>query len=93
MQHGSYCDRLHFNIKVQCNLGQYCVQFLSYSTKTVTEGAKRWVIPTAVAWGVMAKLCIVITHSGHIKESGVVSIEIGSDFVPEKCNRLIKIYH
>ena len=69
MQHGTHSDRLHLNIKVQCKLGRYCVQVLSYSTKRATEVVKCQLIPTAVTWGDKAKLCIVISRERCIVES------------------------
>ena len=40
MQHGTHWDRLSLNNKVHFKLGQYCVQFCSYLTKTVTKVVK-----------------------------------------------------
>ena len=69
MQHGTHSDRLHLNIKVQCELGRYCVQVLSYSTKRATEVVKCKLIRTTVAWEAMAKLCIVISRQQCMVES------------------------
>ena len=94
MHHSTHFDCLHLSIKVHYKLGQYFMQFSSYSTKRCNGSGKMSNHSNSRSVGGYGEtLHRYISSTVHGRRSGVVSLQRGGNFVLEKFNRVPKLHN